>query len=201
MGHRMEGESMHYSGSRDQFAFEDTLVEVEVLEEILPMEFQVLKVGPFLKGETVKIPRWIAEFFELYNMVSIKDKGELDIAQAMKALWDEKDKPTLQEIDPYFYTKIKKRLTWLRTKLETETNPVLRKELRDLEKTREQIIDQRLTKMLKILGRKTLRSAEEKRLSREEAILYKTLVKQLKDWEEQMNTGEYERGSRSRTKR
>ena len=196
----MEGESIQYSGSRDQFAFEETLVEVEVLEEILPMEFHVLNVGPFLKGETVKIPRWIAEFFELYNMVSIKDKGELDITQAMKALWDEKDKPTLQEIDPYFYTRIKKRLTWLRNKLELETNPVLRKELADLEKTRANIIEHRMNKMLKVLGRKTSREAEEKRLSREEAIMYKTLVKHLKDWEEQISTGEYELGSRSRTK-
>jgi len=196
----MEGDPIQYSGSRDQFAFEETLVEVEVLEEILPMEFQVLKVGPFLKGETVKVPRWIAEFFELYNMVSIKDKGELDITQAMKALWAEKDKPTLQEIDPYFYTKIKKRLSWLRNKLETETNPVLRKELTDLEKTREKIIEQRMTKLLKILGRKASREEEEKQLSREEAIMYKTLVKHLKDWEEQISTGEYEIGSRSRTK-
>ena len=196
----MEGEQIQYSGSRDQFAFEETLVEVEVLEEILPMEFQVLKIGPFLKGETVEIPRWIAEIFKQYNMVSIKDKGELDITQAMKALWDEKDKPTLQEIDPYFYTKIKKRRTWLRNKLATETNPVLRKELTDLEKTCENIIAQRLTKILKILGRKALREAEEKWLSREEIIMYKMLVRHLKEWEEQMTTGEYKIGSHSRTK-
>jgi len=80
----MEGEQA-YSGSRDQFEFEETLVEVEVLEEILPMDFQVLKIGPFLKGEVISVPRWIAKLLKQHGLVSLKDKGELDITQVMKA--------------------------------------------------------------------------------------------------------------------
>jgi len=67
----------------------------------------------------------------------------------------------------------------------------LQRELTDLEKTRETIIEERVTKMLKILGRRTLRDEEEKRLSQEEVTLYKTLVNNLKDWEEeQVRAGE-----------
>ena len=70
------------------------------------MDFHVLKIGPFLKGEIVQIPRWIANVLGQHGLVALKDPGELDIAQVMKAFWKEKDNPTLQEIDPYFYTKI-----------------------------------------------------------------------------------------------
>lgn len=178
----MEG-NQSYLGSRDQFEFEETLVEVEILVEIPPMDFQVLTIGPFLKGETVSVPRWIAEILVQYDLVLLKDKGELDITLVTKAAWKEKDDPILQEIDPFFYTKIKKRIIWLKNKLDTENNPILERELTELEKTREKIIEQRISKMLKILGRKSLRDEEEKRFSQEEETLYKTLVKILKDWE------------------
>ena len=186
----MEG-NQSYSGSRDQFEFEETMVEVKVLEEILPIDFQVLKIGPFLKGDTVSVPRWIGEILEQHGLARLKDKGELDITEVTKAAWKEKDSPILEEIDSYFYTKIKKRINRLRKKLATENNPVLERELTELEKTRERFIEQRISKMLKILGRRTLRNEEEKRLSREEGTLYKTFVKMLKDWEEeQVHVGE-----------
>ncbi len=186
----MEG-NQSYSGSRDQFEFEETLVDVEILEEIPPMDFQVLTIGPFLKGETVSVPRWIADILEQYDLVLLKDKGKLDITQVTKTAWKEKDDPILQEIDPFFYTKIKKRINWLKNKLASENNPILERELIELEKTREKIIEQRISKMLKILGRRSMRDEEEKRLSQEEKTLYKVLVKLLKDWEEeQVRVGE-----------
>ena len=173
-----------YSGSREQFEFEETLTEVDVLEDILPMDFHVLKIGPLLKGEIVQIPRWIANVLGQHGLVSIKDPGELDIAQVMKAFWKEKDNPTLQEIDPFFYTKIQARILRLHKKLITVSNPVLERELSDLKKTREQFIDERGVKMLKILGRRTMRHEKEKRFSQEEKSLYKSLIRQLKEWED-----------------
>mmetsp|Transcript_8117 Transcript_8117/g.19936 ORF Transcript_8117/g.19936 Transcript_8117/m.19936 type:complete len:136 (-) Transcript_8117:12-419(-) len=87
------------------FLFYENLTTVLILKSFRKFNLLTLQIGPFKKGEKIKIKIWIAIILEDSNLCKIQNPNWLKTEWLEKKILLEKKTPLLQNL-PYFYREL-----------------------------------------------------------------------------------------------
>ncbi|MHA1408917.1 MAG: hypothetical protein ACTSQY_01115 [Candidatus Odinarchaeia archaeon] len=160
-------------------------IKVKITENIEKDVAKELELERTQKGAELNIPWWKAKILSEQNLIEIIETQEIDQAYIQKIVWSEKSKPQLSEIDKTFYLRLAQKLNKLKEENKVKPNPILIKQIEDLEIPLNDLLSTRITKILKMAYRGAPpRSLEA--LTSEERWLYEVINEIIKKWIEKI---------------
>jgi GINS complex protein len=151
---------------------------------IVKSNMEQLEVGDMIlqkmkQGETVEVPRWVAEELAELNVAEIQEETfEVEI---FKALTREKmlGAQQLSPLQPNFYLKMKRRLAMI--KAGSETGKYRREDYEKLRATSYDLVGRRLNKLLAVSTSTNMQTMGDK-LTAEEKTFFTTARSQAEGW-------------------
>lgn len=135
-------------------------VRVIVRSSLEQLEVGDMTIAKMREGETVEVPRWVAEELSELNVAEIQEEAfEVEI---FKALTREKmlGASQLSALQPNFYLRMRRRL--VAVKAGTETGKYRREDYEKLKATSYDLIGRRLSKLLSVSSSTTLQTVGDK---------------------------------------
>ncbi|MHA1917054.1 MAG: hypothetical protein ACTSUV_01935 [Candidatus Ranarchaeia archaeon] len=174
-----------------KFFIENQKVKIEILEGTPELIIKQKTISPLEKNTVHSFNYWICK--QLVDMKKAKFvELEESVEEIYNILWNEQNDKKIQDLPELFFTKMNTYLEELHKKnlgspdpISVETEEKLRSTLRD-------IIEIRLSKILKLVRLEDTRDSENI-LSEEEKWLFRNLTRSIKEWKEQLLNIENER--------
>jgi len=154
-------------------------VRVMVKSSMEKLEVGDLTLEKMKEGETVELPRWVAEELAELNVADIQEEAfEVEI---FKALTREKmlGAQQLSALQPNFYLKMRRRLGTVRTG--SVTGKYRRDDYEKLKATSYDLIGRRLSKLLSVSSSASLQTIGDK-ITPEEKAFFTTSRSQAEEW-------------------
>lgn len=144
------------------------------------------KLGPYKKGDEVKLPYWEAKILVKQNYAQFLDFKPIQPADLHKILYRELPKSQLTPIDPYFYVKIHETLLELTEQNKKNPDLLVLQKIKKMKSLLRDVLSRRFYKLLRMAAATGKVSSEMlENCSNEERELYESLRKILTEWEAQ----------------
>jgi hypothetical protein len=165
--------------------FDLDLVKIKVIKPLCELEYAGITIKPANPGETIEVPRIIAEILLKDGYCEIAQQ-EITLDSLNKIIFAEEKSKDLKKLDPYFYQKAK----WI---LSLMQKGYLKTSEHDIRRYKQLLLDleeRRLRKILTLIPLKEVPEDIIGRLTVEEKNLYELLANITTKWRTNLINGD-----------
>ncbi|MHA2225812.1 MAG: hypothetical protein ACXAC8_11445 [Candidatus Hodarchaeales archaeon] len=153
-------------------------IRVKFLQDFPGFSFENIKIPSSQKGSQIEVPYFIAKIFREESVIDkFQSNFPLNLQELTGALRNEMRIGSLQPIPPYFYTLIKE-LVETDEEKESQYSEIEQKRLKS---KLNQLINERVSKIIKMTDSKEIRSRKSN-LTSSEQILFKKIHEMIQIW-------------------
>ncbi|NLB75817.1 MAG: DNA replication complex GINS family protein [Crenarchaeota archaeon] len=173
------------------FCYENSMVKIVANRNCPEIKLAGLIVGPFDEGNEYEVYFWVAKELAAAGMVHFREDDVLDATRLYKTQWKEgvQIPGQISELQGDFYPKLRRFLKDLR---EQATKSQLSEKFQEYDRTKQlarDIVNSRLKKIVALSAAPTQSEQVLKKLTTEEKIVYKQLVKIISKWKVEILDG------------
>ena len=171
--------------SRFMYAYSHTSIRIKILKEVPEYTAGNETHGPFQIGATVDLPRWHAmELIEQEAAEPVKPLI-LDLSVLETVVLNEQQHQALQPLDPTFYMQLRTHIQLIRKRKREAPDPSITNLETRSQALYNQILDIRLSKILRLLSLEDTRDFM-KNMTDEETWIFQRLYGTVTKWREQL---------------
>ena len=174
-----------------KFYIENQKTKIEIIEDTPELIIKQKTISPMEKNTVHSFNYWICK-----QLADMKKAKFIDIEESVEEIynimWNEENNSKIQNLPELFFTKINTYLEELHQQNLVSPDPISVETEEKLRSTLRDIIEIRLSKILKLVRLEDTREGENI-LSEEERWLFRNLTRSIKEWKTQILTIENER--------